>query len=279
MTTPTRKKTFAAAGVSLALAAAMVGIGFTSSAAPVQAQSASMVSGIERLFQANPTGTPGPRPGFGRGQGQMDPAQRQQLQQQRQQQQDAFYNGVASHLGISPDALKDAIKQTRIDQINQAVKDGKIDQDRANRMIQAIQSGQGMMHPGGPAGQGQRQGRPEMRGGAMLAASALGLTPEQLRTEMQGGQSLAQVAQAHGVSRDDLKTKLIAAQKARLDQAVANGQLTADQEQQVSSRFAANLDKMIDFVPGQGTPDQGPRGPRGPRGGPNAPAASPAPSN
>jgi hypothetical protein len=275
MTTPTRKKTFAAAGASLALAAALVGVGLTSTAAPVQAQGASMISGMERLFQAQPTGTPGPRPGFGRGQGQMDPAQRQQFEQQRQQQQQAFLNSVASHLGVSPDALKNAMMQARIDQINQAVKDGKIDQDRANRMIQAIQSGQGMMHPGGPAGQGE-QGRPDMRGGGMLAASALGLTPEQLRTEMQGGQSLAQVAQAHNVSRDDLKTKLITAQKARLDQAVANGRLTTDQAQQVASRFAANLDKMIDFVPGQGIPGQGPRGPRG---GPNAPAPSPSPGN
>jgi len=269
MTHPTRKKTYAAAGASLALAAALVGIGFTSSAAPVQAQGAALTSGIERVFQASPTSTPGPRPGR-----QFDP-------QQRQQREQDFLNGVASHLGISPDQLNNAIKQARIDQINQAVKDGKIDQDQANRRIQAIQNGQGFMHPGGPAGNGQARPGFEMRGGPMLAASVLGLTPEQLRTEMQGGKSLAQVAQAHGVSRDDLKAKLIAAQKARLDQAVANGRLTADQEQQVQARFAANVDRMIDFVPGQGgNPDQGPRGPRGPRNGPQqVPAPSASPTN
>jgi transposase-like protein len=275
MKAPTRKKTFAAAGASLALAATMVGVGFTYAPSTVQAQSAA-TSSAAHLFQAQPSGTPGPRPGFGRGQGQMDPAQRQQFEQQRQQQQ-AYINSLASHLNVTPDALNAAIKQARIDQINAAVAAGKIDQNRANQIIQAIQSGQGFMHEGGPRGGGQGpqgQGDPGMRGGGMLAASAIGITPDQLRTEMQGGKTLAQVAQAHGISRDDLKAKLTAAQKARLDQAVANGRMTADQETQILSRFSGNLDKMIDFVPGQN--GQGPQGPRGPRGGPGA---SPSPAN
>ena len=260
MKAPTKKKTFAAAGASLALAATLVGVGFTYAPPAVQAQGRTASSGLEHLFQT-PTGTPGTRPGRP-----MDPDQRQQFEQQRQQQQQAFINSVASHLGVTPDALTAAMKQARIDQINEAVKDGKLDQNRANQIIQAIQSGQGFMGPG-PGGPGGGrpgfQGRPQMGGPGMFAASALGLTPEQLRTEMQGGKSLAQVAQAHNISRDDLKSKLMAARKAQLDQAVASGRLTADQENQALGRFTSNLDHMIDFVPGQGGPGQGPRGPRG----------------
>jgi hypothetical protein len=101
-----------------------------------------------------------------------------------------------------------------------------------------------------------------MRGGGMLAASVLGLSPEELRSQVQAGKSLAQIAQDKGISRDDLKSRLIAVQKARLDQAVANGRLTSEQAQQVAARFAANLDRMIDFTPGQ-------------RGGPGGPAGQP----
>jgi len=251
-----QKKTFAAAGASLALAAALVGVGLTSTSVPVQAQTASAGAGIEHIFQTPPSGQPGQpgRPGRG------DP-------QQWQQHQQDFMNSVASHLGVSPDKLTDAFKQARIDQVNQALAANRITKEQADRMIQAIQSGQGFARPGGPGpqGQGGPAGQRGFGGGPFLAASVLQMTPEQLRTEMQGGKSLAQVAQDHGVNRDDLKTKLTAAHKTRLDQAKANGRITDDQEQQMLSRFTANLDKMIDFVPGQGGPGQGPRGPRGPR--------------
>ena len=43
------------------------------------------------------------------------------------------------------------------------------------------------------------------------------MTPDQLRAELQSGKSLAQIAQAKGVSRDTLKAKMLEAQKARLD--------------------------------------------------------------
>ena len=241
-----KKKTFAAAGASLALAAAIVGVGLTSTTVPVQAQTASAGAGIEHLFQTPPSGQPG-QPGPRPGRGNFDP-------QQRQQHQQDFLNSVASHLGVSPDKLADAFKQARIDQVNQALQAGRINQDQANRMTQAIQSGQGFNRPdgAGPQGQGGPAGQRGPAGGPFMAASVLQMTPEQLRTEMQAGKSLAQVAQDHGVNRDDLKTKLTAAHTARLDQAVANSRITADQEQQMLSRFTQNLDRMIDFVPGQG---------------------------
>src|SRR5262249_49924293 len=160
---------------SLALAATLVGVGFTYAPSAAQAHGAPVGSGIERLMQASPSPTPGTRPGRP-----MDPGQRQQFIQQRQQQQQAFLNAVASHLGVSPDALQAAMKQARIDQINQAVKDGKLDQTRANQIIQAIQNGQGFMGPGGPeGGRPGFQGGPDMRGPAVFAAQAIGLTPDQ----------------------------------------------------------------------------------------------------
>jgi hypothetical protein len=273
MIKPTRKQTVLAAGGSLVVGAALLGAGFLATPHGVQAQAAPGRHGLERLNQtppAPPQPPAPPKPGQGRQHG--DPAQRREEMRQRHE---AFMNSLAGRLGINREQLNEALKGARIDQINQAVAEGKLDQERANRMIQAIQSGQGMMgpggpgreggaqrgpgqHPGGPPGQGQNPGErrggppgPEMRGGGMLAANVLGLTPEQLRAEMQAGKTLAEVAQAHGMSRDDFKSKLIAAQKARLDQAVANGRLTAEQAQQVADRFAANLDRMLDIKPGQ----------------------------
>lgn len=268
-----KKKAIATAGASLALVATIMGVGLTSSSPAAFAAPA--VPGIEHLMQASATpgtqpGQPGQQPGRrGFGEGRPDMQQHQQMEQ-------AYQNALAGRLGISIDQLQAAQKQARIDMINQAVQAGQITQDQANRRIQAIQSGQRMGPPNGqgPQGQGQPgQGRPGfgqrgpggpgggpgMRGGGELA-SILGMSPEELRAAFQSGKSLAQIGQDKGISRDDLKAKILAARKTRLDQAVQAGNLTGDQEQQILNRINANIDRQLDMTPGQRGPQQRPAG-------------------
>jgi polyhydroxyalkanoate synthesis regulator phasin len=196
--------------------------------------------------------------------------------QQREQMRDAYLNALAGRLGLSVDQLKAAMQQSRIDLINQAVADGKLTQEQADRRIQAIQSGQhpGGMRPGagnqrpgmGQHGPGQGQRGPGGPGGMRFGAgqevaTILGMTPQELRTELRSGKSLAQVGEAKGISRDTLKAKLLEAHQARLDAAVAAGKLTAEQAQKMTERAAANIDRMLDRTPGQR------RGPQAPGGG------------
>ena len=255
-----RKRTIAAAGASLALVAAMVGASLTTASA--SAWAASTAPGLEDLRQASPSPVPKPKPGRG---GNM---------QQRQQMQEAYLNALAARLGLSVDQLKEAQKQARIDLINKAVADGTLTQEQANQRIQAIQSGQGPGQPGagqrgqerpgrgqrgqqGP-GQGQGQRGPGMPGPSQAIADLLGMTPQEIRTELQAGKSLAQIAEAKGVSRDTLKAKILETQKARLDAAVAAGRMTAEQAQQMATRQAANVDRMLDATPGQRRGPQAP---------------------
>jgi polyhydroxyalkanoate synthesis regulator phasin len=251
-----RKNTIAAAGASLALVAAMVAGSL--STATAQAWAASTAPGLEQVRQAPPQPSPEPKPGRGQG-------PRGGNMQDRQQMQEAYLNALAARLGLSVDQLKDAQKQARIDLINKAVADGKMTQEQANRMIQAIQSGQRPgpgMAPGvgqrgqgpgqrGQQGPGQGQRGPGMFGGGQAVADLLGMTPEQIRAELQAGKSLAQIAEAKGVSRDALKAKILETQKARLDAAVAAGRMTAEQAQQAAARMSANVDRMLDATPGQ----------------------------
>ena len=71
------------------------------------------------------------------------------------------------------------------------------------------------------AAQAPREGGP-----LAAAASYLGLTVDQLRTQLESGKSLAQVAQAQGKSVSGLKAALIADAKSHLAEAVADGRLT-----------------------------------------------------
>lgn len=256
MTVHSRKRTIAAAGASLALVAAMVGGSL--STATASAWAASTAPGLSEIRQATPS--PEPKPG----RGDQRPGPRGGNMHQRQQMREAYLNALAGRLGVNVDQLKEAQKQARIDLVNQAVAEGKLTQERADRMIQAIQSGQGPGQPGmGQRGQqrpnqGQRgQGMP---GPGQAVADLLGMTPQDLRTELQAGKSLAQVAEAKGVSRDTLKAKILETRQARLDAAVAAGRMTAEQAQQAAARMSANIDRMLDATPGQRRQPQTPGG-------------------
>ncbi|MCC6178268.1 MAG: hypothetical protein IT305_23435 [Chloroflexi bacterium] len=257
MSMSNRKKKAAIAGASLALVG-MVGVG--AAVAPHGAQAAQSAVGIsapasveaqaplsQALRQSPPAPKPHPKPGS------VDPQQRQQRQQQRQQQQDQYLQAVASHLnGVTKDQLVAAMKQARIDLVNQAVTNGKLDRATADRIIQRIQSGQAGFGMNVPAENGPRAGgREAMRGGPWLAAQVLQMQPQDLRAALKSGKTLAQIAQDKGVSRDQFKQQLTDAMKSRLSQAVSQGRMTQPQADQVLQRFTTNLDRMLDFSPGQ----------------------------
>src|SRR5262245_43222136 len=53
----------------------------------------------------------------------------------------SFFDSVAKHLGVSPQKLQDATKAAAIDQVNQALADGRITKDQADAMKKRIESG------------------------------------------------------------------------------------------------------------------------------------------
>ena len=109
--------------------------------------------GSEQVAQLPQPGQPG-RPGRG-GDGdgqrpQLTDDQRQQFEQRRQEAEQHYIDLLSKNLNMDPAAVKAALDQTqqdlqaeRVDDINQAVADGKISQDQANQMIQRIQQGGG----------------------------------------------------------------------------------------------------------------------------------------
>ncbi|HEX5415717.1 MAG TPA: hypothetical protein VFZ25_08615 [Chloroflexota bacterium] len=90
-------------------------------------------------------------------------------------------------------------------------------------------------------------------------ATFLGISVQDLRTAVTGGQTLAQIAQAHGKTTDQLKSFLTDQEKTRLDSAVKNGKLTSDQETKALANFSGRLDNLINQK-FQAPPPRGPRG-------------------
>lgn len=222
----------------------------------------------------------------------------------KEQKAQEHLNRFATNLGVDATKVKEAMKTTALQYIDEALAAAKIDAAQAQAMRDRINSGQfgpgmsGMHGPGmggpgmegkhGPGAMGRGPGGPGMEGkrgpggmgGAFGAApealaTFLGVTPEALKTEL-NGKSLAAVASAHGKSADELKAFITSAAEQRANEAVAAGKLTQAQATAMVDMLKANLDTFINavhqkpaFGPG------GPGGPRGPRGGQGIPQGAP----
>jgi len=156
-------------------------------------------------------------------------------------ERDAFNAAVADKLGITTQKLEDAYKAAALERLDAAVAAGRITEAQADAIRARIESGDFLGPPG-------IMGGPGMRGpGGHLSAAAdyLGLDVSALAAKLQAGQSLADVAKAQGKSVDGLKQALIADEKQELDQAVADGRLTAAQRDEILSGLEARIDDMI----------------------------------
>jgi DNA-binding CsgD family transcriptional regulator len=100
-------------------------------------------------------------------------------------------------------AFTDVLKQD----LAEAVAAGRLTQEQADRMLERAQNG---LPPGPPFGRGLHGPRAEI---LAPVATALGLTEAQLRERLEDGATLAEVAEAEGVSRADLLAAIAAALK------------------------------------------------------------------
>jgi hypothetical protein len=174
----------------------------------------------------------------------------------------AFLNDVAKRLHVTPQQLTQALNGATDDQLQAAVKAGRLTQAEANQLSQRLrQSGAPGIPFGFGFGLGPHFGRPGVPGGPggfgpgpggfggpfqlLGAAGYLGLTDEQLFQQLSSGKSLAQIATSKGKTVSGLEQAMTNAAKTRLDKLVANKVLTAAQEKAVLSRLSARLAQVV----------------------------------
>ena len=130
--------------------------------------------------------------------------------------------------------------------------------------ISTFVDAKGTANPGGP-GPGGLGGPGGPRGGfgfgvqgdpLAAAATFLGTTTADLRTKMEAGQTLSQIATAAGKTRDQLVQALVADATAKIEAAKTAGTLTAAQATQLESGLTDRMTKLADSTEPAG------RGPR-----------------
>ena len=93
------------------------------------------------------------------------------------------------------------------------------------------------------------------------AAKVLGMTEAELKTELEAGKSIADVAKAKNIDLDTVIAKLTAAFKAHLDEEVASGEPTQAEADAKLAEFKTRLDDMVNGVrPVGGKGGHGPEG-------------------
>jgi uncharacterized protein YidB (DUF937 family) len=190
----------------------------------------------------------------------------------------SFLSRVAQKLGIDTPTLENAVKSARTDEIDARVASGDLTQAQADALKERIANAPAdapFFGFGGPGGHGRMERNGV--GDPQALADFLGITPEQLHTELSAdGATLATVAEAQGKSRDELKAFLTEQAKTHLDQEVADGEITQAQADVRLADMTANLDTRIDSTapvgPGRGHDGMGPMDGPGWGGGFGAPA-------
>ncbi len=183
----------------------------------------------------------------------------------RKAAESAILSDAAKELNVSPSDLKSALGDAQDDQIDQAVKDGKITKEQGEAMKKRrAEEGTVLGRPGGRhgGGRGHRGGpRGGLFGATDAAAKVLGMTQAELKTEMRSGKTLTEITKAKGKYLADVKKAVRAAASDKLDAAVKDGKMTAAQRTEALKEFDEHFDE---FAAGKGK--MGRRGQHGPGG-------------
>jgi len=159
---------------------------------------------------------------------------------------------LAEAQSVEPAEIREAMEAVRQEAIDQAIEDGLLTQEEADRLGQGGPKRE-FGHRGGPA-QGfifDEEFRTQIEA---AVAEALGLSVEELEAAKADGRSLQEVASAQGVEMTDIRAAVQAVHQAALDQAVADGLLTQEEADQIEEHMTEKADSF-----GTGPGFRGPR--------------------
>jgi uncharacterized protein YidB (DUF937 family) len=192
----------------------------------------------------------------------------------------AFLDDVAKRLGVQRSKVVAALQAQALDNVKWAEDNGFITRAQADALRQRIRAGldgefrrfgfENRSHLGHrfgfddrfgpglplrgfppPAGRFSLAGGPfglHAGHGLATAADYLGMTPADLSDAL-NSKTLAQVARDRGRPVAGLEQALRSARAARLDEAVAEGDITVDQREVLLRRFDADIDSVVNGVP------------------------------
>ncbi len=156
-----------------------------------------------------------------------------------------FLSRLASNLGISTDKLQQGLKDTADQYVDQAQQNGKISSDQASAAKQRIADSNGLA----PFMRLFRK-RDQMVDHLQMAswqdiATALNMTPQDLRSQIQSGQTLKQIIESKNMTVDQVVSSVVSQVQTQLDARVTAGTITSDQETTILNNLRNRLTTLI----------------------------------
>ena len=157
----------------------------------------------------------------------------------------AIVADAAKQLGVSADKLDAALKQALESRVDAAVEAGTLTEAQAAELKQRIEAGAVPL-----LGIGHGPGRGGHHGFVDFAAAAdfIGVTEAELRSSLEDGDTLAEIAKANGKTAAGLVDALVASAKADLDEKVTAGRLTEAQRTAILGDLEERLRDVVDGV-------------------------------
>lgn len=157
---------------------------------------------------------------------------------------------LAAEKGIALDTIVEALLAPRQEALSQAVANGRLTQEQANRVLEQMRERiatrlqeQSRFTRTGPAGRifcAERLGW-QMRGQAEIIAETLGMSVPDLTAALRDGRTVADLATEKGVALDTIVEALLAPRREALSQAVASGRLTQEQADRMLEQMRENI--------------------------------------
>jgi len=168
------------------------------------------------------------------------------------QESKAVVSDAAKQLGVQPSELSSALKKALKDRVDAAVADKRLTKEQGDALKKRIDSDEFPLvgAPGlgfgfrGHFGFRDHGFRHHELPGLSTAAKYLDLSESQLRSKLESGKSLADVAKAQDKSVSGLVSTLKGDLQKKLDKAVSEGKLTKEQE----ARIMDGAGRMITAV-------------------------------
>ena len=113
-------------------------------------------------------------------------------------------------------------------------------------------SGSGSGKPAAAATRHPRLRAMVRRHGAKVVADTLGVSVQDLRTALEGGQTITEYATSLDKNPADVKTALVNAADTAIDKLVANGRIDQARGDEITSKVPDRVDKVMNRQFGQG---------------------------
>lgn len=173
-----------------------------------------------------------------------------------------FVAETAERLGVTPEELTSAMTDAQSEIIDDAVAEGRLTEAQAAKLKARIEE----YGPLSVIGRRDRDGRALCHGARLVtgaAAEVLGKEPAEVAEAVKAGESLAEQAEAQGMSVEAFKAALLAGIKATLQTKVDEGTITQVQADRIFAGIEENIDRIVNF---EGQEGRGPCHRRGDRG-------------